>query len=118
MKVNILGTEYTIEIHKVSDDEYMRLNRLAGYCAEEGKRIVVADASDKEHFPNMDEYEQKEYQKKVLRHEIVHAFLNESGLSDSASGVAESWAKHEEMVDWIAIQFPKMMVAFKEVNAI
>lgn len=38
MKVNILGTEYSIETHKVSEDEYMQKNRLAGYCGEEDKK--------------------------------------------------------------------------------
>jgi len=29
-----------------------------------------------------------------------------------------AWARHEEMVDWIAIQFPKIMKAFQEVGAL
>jgi hypothetical protein len=28
-----------------------------------------------------------------------------------------AWSKNEEMVDWLAIQFPKMYAAFKSVNA-
>lgn len=42
------------------------------------------------------------YQKKVLRHEIVHAFLYESGLWQNAYG-SKCWAKNEEMIDWMAI---------------
>ena len=118
MKVNILGTEYKIEIHKVSENDYLREHRLAGYCAEEGKLIVVADMSEKEYFPNMDEQEQEIYRKKTLRHEIMHAFLNESGLSDSSSVPDCGWAKHEEMIDWFAIQSPKMFQAFKEVDCL
>ena len=37
MKVNILGTEYSIETHKVSEDEYMQKNRLAGYSVRKIK---------------------------------------------------------------------------------
>lgn len=110
--INILGTEYRIETHKVSEDDYMKENHLAGYCAEDNKLIVVADMSEKEFFVCMDEESQKKYYNKTLRHEIIHAFLNESGLSDSASIPAGAWAKHEEMVDWIAIQFPKIQKVF------
>lgn len=116
--VNVLGTEYKIEVHKVSEDEYMKNNLLSGYCAEEGKYIVVADMSEKQFFDNMNDREQKIYADKTLRHEIIHAFLNESGLSDSASATSGSWARNEEMVDWFAIQSPKIFEAFKEVGCI
>jgi hypothetical protein len=53
------------------------------------------------------------YQKEVLRHEIIHAFLYESGL-DACAGPAESWASNEEMVDWFAIQSPKIFRVFQE----
>lgn len=53
------------------------------------------------------------YQKKVLRHEIVHAFLYESGLWQNAYG-SKCWAKNEEMIDWMAIQIPKIQKAYKE----
>ena len=46
MKVNILGTEYSIETHKVSDDSYLEKNKLAGYCGEESKLIVIADMTE------------------------------------------------------------------------
>lgn len=56
--------------------------------------------------------------KKTLRHEIIHAFLNESGLSDSASIPSGAWAKHEEMVDWFAIQTPKIFAVFMQLGLI
>ena len=43
-------------------------------------------------------------EKKNLRHEIVHAFLFESGLAENSE-----WAYNEEMVDWIAKQGPKII---------
>ena len=116
--VNILGTEYRIEIHKKSEDEFMKKANSDAYCAEYGKFIVIADVTEKEYFPDSTVEEQSEFRKELLRHEIIHAFLNESGLSASASIPAGAWAKHEEMVDWIAIQFPKIMKAFQEVGAL
>lgn len=52
------------------------------------------------------------YKDKVCRHEIIHAFLYESGLD------VESWARNEEIVDWLALQIPKMVRIFKEVNCL
>lgn len=115
-KINILGTEYSIKIHKVSEDDYMKKNRLAGYCDEENKEIVIADMSEEEYFVGMDAKAQKRFFNKTLRHEVIHAFLNESGLSDNASVPSVAWAKHEEMIDWIAIQFPKIQKVFVELG--
>lgn len=116
--VNILGTEYRIEVRKRSEDEFMRERNCDAYCSHFGKFIVIADLTEKEFFSDYEQIEIDEYRRQLLRHEIVHAFLNESGLSASASTPAGSWAKHEEMVDWIAIQFPKIMKAFQEVGAL
>lgn len=116
MKIDILGAEYRIEIHKVSEDSYMEKKGLAGYCEEENKLIVVADMSEEKYFAGMDEKAQETYRKKTLRHEIMHAFLNESGLSDSSNRFDGAWAKNEEMVDWLAIQSPKIFSTFKKMN--
>lgn len=62
----------------------------------------------------MDEKEQESYYKKVLRHELMHAFLNESGLSANSTVPDCAWAKNEEMVDWFAIQSPKIFKVFSE----
>lgn len=117
-KINILGTEYRIETHKVSEDSYLEKNKLAGYCGEESKLIVIADTSEEKYFSGMDEKEQEVYQKSTLRHEIMHAFLNESGLSYSANRYDGAWAKNEEMVDWFAIQSPKIFKAYSELGLI
>lgn len=116
MKINVLGTEYSVETHKVTEDCILKDRQLAGYCAEESKQIVIADMSEKEYFEEMNEAEQKILWKKTLRHELIHAFLNESGLSDSASIPAGAWAKHEEMVDWFAIQSPKIFKLFQQLD--
>ena len=50
---------------------------------------------------------------KVKRHEIIHAFLFESGLAENSA-----WAQNEEMVDFFAIQFPKLLKAFETAGAL
>lgn len=116
--VNVLGTEYRIERHKISEDELMKKNSYAGYCADVAKLIVYADTTEDEYFADMDEEERKLYSRRTMRHEILHAFLNESGLCDSANESNGAWSKNEEMVDWFAIQFPKIAKAYKEVGCL
>lgn len=108
-KVNILGTEYTVEV--ASKEENKFLEKCDGYCDKTSKRIVVASESDD---CELEVFEV--YQKKVIRHEIVHAFLIESGLQENFRH--EEWGHEETMVDWIAVQFPKMLQAFKEADCL
>lgn len=102
MEVNVLGTIYKIIKH--DKDDPIRINNCDGYCDYSVKEIHLSEpegyewADVEEHF------------NKVIRHEIVHAFLYESGLN------IESWAKEEEIVDWMAIQIPKIANKYKELN--
>lgn len=108
MKVNILGTGYTIEFVDNSDKD-PKMSGL-GYAELYSKKIRVLNPEIK-----TDTVENVESLKKsVLRHEIIHAFLHESGISASA----EWGSDNEELVDWIALQFPKMLKAFKDVDAL
>lgn len=103
--LNVLGTEYRIE--------YMPLRDSCddGYCDYTSKHIVIR--SD-----NVNALEDFAWlQKKQLRHEIVHAFMAESGLQSNFEH-PNRWGHEETMVDWIAIQFPKLMDAFRQANAI
>ena len=56
-------------------------------------------------------------EKSTKRHEIIQAFLNESGLQGS-SVTAGPWARNEEMVDRFAIQSPKIYEAFETANCL
>lgn len=55
--------------------------------------------------------------KKQLRHEIIHAFMAESGLQANFEHYRQ-FGHDETTVDWFAIQFPKMLEAFKQVGAL
>ena len=54
---------------------------------------------------------------KQLRHEIIHAFLSESGLQSNFEHCTK-FGHEETMIDWIAVQFPKIYEVYKEVGAI
>lgn len=109
--VHILGTEYKILI--VEDEDYRYDKEADGWCDTSTKELLIFNfTQDKESLRDL-----VAYQKKVIRHEIIHAFLYESGLSvNSLSG--GGWAKNEEMVDWMAIQMLKIYEAFKEAEAL
>lgn len=118
MTVNILGTIYEIVTRKYHEDGYFEAERICGYCDELMKRIVIGQIST---FPNWENEEQERCNvmgKQTLRHEIVHAFLTESGLSSSSGQYENGWAKNEEMVDWMALQGPKIYNAWLEVGAL
>lgn len=118
MTVDILGTKYTLKIRKISEDKYLEEFELLGYCDEYGKTIVLADFDNEKEFPHFEtEAEKKACRNRTLRHELVHAFLNESGLSQCARE-SKSWAKNEEMVDWIAAQAPKMLKVFEQLECL
>lgn len=118
MDVDILGTTYKIIIKKISEDEDLKNRRLSGRCNRFHHEIIVADMEETEYFGELTETEKTEYKKEVLRHEIVHAYLNESGLVNNAHVFGLGWATNEEMVGWIALQFPKMIDTFRQAGAI
>lgn len=107
--VNILGTKYTVSVKKREDDECLK--DCDGYCDKTSKRIVVVAKADDSNLDNYDEY-----LKKITRHEIIHAFLYESGLHENFEH--RQWGHDETTVDWIAVQFPKMLKAFEEAECI
>ena len=109
-KVDILGSEWSVKFG--NGKEYPNLAEMDGYTDLSTREIVVDDmeASQGQIGAKAD---LESYQKQVVRHEIIHAFLLESGL-DSNSNSADSWAVNEEMVDWFAIQTPKIFKLFYE----
>lgn len=109
--INILGSDWTIAARKQEDDP--RLESCFGYTDFTIKSIVT------EQFEPTPESvkDLNILGKKVLRHEIVHAFLYESGLAAN-SKPSDSWALNEEMVDWIAFQGPKIYKAWQDADAL
>lgn len=105
--VNILGQPYEI-IVKTKYDNDPKLSNADGYTEPWSKKLVLSDIEpDDETVENLDAYKAK-----VIRHEITHAFLNESGLRSC------SWGDNEEIVDWIAYQGPKLYRAWEEAGAV
>lgn len=110
MKVNILGVDYEILLQSKSENP--KLENAYGICETYSKKIVIDSEigtdGNKDNLENIEAF-----RRKVVRHEIIHAFFHESGLS-----INSDYAMNEELVDWIAFQFPKMFKVFAEINVI
>jgi len=105
--INILGTDY--EIKSQTEKENIKLVGADGICEFFSKEIILDEFKQSESkLANLEKYK---YQ--VLRHEVIHAFFHESGLD-----ISSDYARNEELVDWIAIQFPKIYRAFKELEVL
>lgn len=111
-KINVLGTEYSVYSSVPRDcDPY--LEQCDGYFDKTVKRIVVAGIEDGCELGDFEAY-----RKTNLRHELIHAFFYESGLDGNSRWGNGEDDHPEQTVQWIAIQFPKLMKAFEETNAL
>lgn len=107
--INVLGTKYTVAEIDANNDE--RMCGCDGFCDKTTKEIAIIK---KPKDTNLGCWEW--YRKKILRHEIIHAFFFESGLHENFEN--DQFGVSETIVDWVAVQFPKMLEAFKEVGCI
>lgn len=107
MTVNVLGQPYEVVLVPTSAHD-PKLSAASGYTEPWSHKVVVEDFMPDERTVENPEA----FKAKVLRHEITHAFLHESGLR------ACSWGDNEEIVDWIAHQGPKLYAAWKEAGAV
>lgn len=95
-KVNILGTDYICKF--VTNSDSPDLDGCGGGITKFFKKQIIINTAN-------DEIEDL---KRIIRHEVIHAFLFECGLSDYASD--------EKIVDFLAYQIPKIMKISKEVE--
>lgn len=102
-KVSVLGTEYLIEPRELKEEN------IDGFTDTSCKLIVIR--SDNEN--GMGDF--KALQKKQLRHEIIHAFMAESGLQSNWQHL-EQFGHDETTVDWFAIQSPKIFKVYSELG--
>ena len=108
-KVSILGMPWEISYRSEDADE--RLKSCDGYC-DWTMRLIVVKEEMTGTLGDMTRYKMK-----VARHEIIHAFLLESGLAES-SAPCEAWAHNEEMVDWLARMGPRIYAAWEQAEVL
>ena len=109
--VYVLGTKYNIKLISESDDPMLKT--LGGYTDQTAHKIVVKlIEKQSDSVQNL-----ADYSKNIMRHELIHAFLFESGLGTCANEV-DCWSQNEEMVDWFAYQSPKIFKLFQQLNCL
>lgn len=112
MKIDVMGVVY--EVYRVNPYEQIHGGKgldeqgLGGFCDFDLKEIYVADMSATKGWETEPKLKKAERERRILRHEITHAFLFESGLNWDSSVLQDGWATNEEMVDWFAIQGEKI----------
>ena len=112
-RVHILGTEWAVLYQTLEQNS--KFSDCDGYCDPTSKRIYVRLFTDKEVSEEVFQYEDRGAAiRKVTRHEILHAFFYESGLWVNSGQYDNGWTMCEEMIDWVAIQFPKIANAYIE----
>lgn len=106
--INVLGTPYRVDM--VPESEGPKLKDMDGYMDPSIKRIVVADVNQRP-ADNESVHNPEWFQKNIVRHELIHAFITESGLEDA-------YWHTEDMVRWLAYMFPRLLAAFKEAGCL
>ena len=116
--VLILGSLWRIEVRKYHKDPYFEKYDADGYCSSPERLIALCDPST---YPSYKD-ECVEYLtnviKQTLRHEIVHAYLYESGLGENSNGSRIPWARNEEIIDWFARQGQKIHKTWEECHCL
>lgn len=104
MKIDVLGTKYKIIYEEMGNAGY------DGFCDNTSKEIHLRT----DNVNNVGDF--KELMTKNARHEIIHAFMSESGLQ--ANWEHPQYGHDETTVDWMAIMFPKLIKAFKKAKCL
>ena len=106
-KITVLGTEYDVSYCTEKEDRALD-GCKDGYFDRTVKRISIVKGEDdgkpESEISTDSVRDLLSYRKEVLRHEIVHAFVYESGLTSSGC----KWAEDEQFVEWVALQIKKM----------
>lgn len=104
--VTILGAVWTVR--SATETEEPRLEGVNGFTDWTTRTICL----EKNTQGNLGSIEN--FMNKVIRHEVVHAFMFESGLGDSFEH--KDYGQEETIVDWFAFQMGKVLNVVMEIQ--
>ena len=81
MRVSVLGVQYAVEYRTRAQDPELEAADCDGYCDTSIKLCVARKYTAAERKEPGSKKCLDDYMRKCMRHELVHAFLYESGLS-------------------------------------
>ena len=109
-KITVLGQEYQLLLH--TPDEDPKLRESNGYNESLSKKIVIdSEIAEENAKDTLGSDNIEVYIRHVYRHEIMHAFFTESGITYKYSRDEEDF-----LVDWFARQYPKIKKIFAELG--
>jgi len=110
-KVDVLGSTYFVEICPYSRYPIL-FGKALGWCDFHARKIVVLDMATVELGDDeLNTQSPDKATERIFRHELVHAFFYESGM-DTETG----FARDEILVDFLAMQIPKLSKLFEKLN--
>ena len=101
MKLNILGTDYEYFRDDLNNPD---LATNDGYCQLYDKNICVRE---RKYLSGISEQAKISREAHVIRHELIHAIAQETGVE---------YGDNEPLVDWIAHIIPFVNKAVDEIN--
>lgn len=103
------------ELHRVNTNDVNVQDGVDGRCDSYLKNIYVVNCLERYGNPDIEKPFKYYYlhELEILKHEIIHAFLNESGLKHETHSSC-TWSQNEEMIDWFAIMFDRIHLTFIE----
>ena len=107
MHIDILGTPYNIKFQTDEENNKLKAANADGYAELYSKELIIRTGYEDSPTAYKDIVK---YREKVLRHEVIHAFFHECGLSD--------YTDDEKLVDFLALQFPKLVEIIKQAQDI
>lgn len=102
--VDILGTKWAVVSENFGNKDFDGLTDFT-------TRTIKVRNDNVQEFDNF-----KELYKCTVRHEVLHAFMIESGLDSNFNH--PEYGHDETFVDWVAIQFPKILVAYSKLGVL
>lgn len=102
--VDILGTRWAVVSENFGNKDFDGLTDFT-------TRTIKVRNDNVQEFDNF-----KELYKRTVRHEVLHAFMIESGLDSNFNH--PEYGHDEIFVDWVAIQFPKILVAYSKLGVL
>lgn len=102
--LNILGTVY--RVYEALEEDPNVDGRTKGYIDYTNKSIIITTFNK----TTSDFADIEVYNDDILRHEIIHAFLKESGLT--------SYYEDEILVEMLTVQVPKMCKLLTDIGNI
>lgn len=105
--IDVLGTEYTLRVP--IDEKELDDYKADGLCDDLLKDIQIRDLRDS----TINKKAALIDMKHNIRHECLHAFVKECGLSRNSSSEA-AWPVEEACIDFFALQFDKINDVFNQ----